>query len=148
MFKQVYAAIAVMVLAGCQAPVAPLVPSAPGGAVAQAAVMAPPARVSAAAVRRLMDAEGPSPARLWGFRLRSDVPDMQTTVTYSQRIRCDNTRYCFQDGYWEYRSTQQIGWKADYDYAGDGDVEHLGKGRFLYRVPAGRVLVAKRRYES
>lgn len=81
-----------------------------------------------------------SAATIFGLRLRADLPVYDVKVE-TIRQSWFNSHGRLRESVWTNVTTTLLGWRADMDFAGDGAPEHLGKGRFLYVVPEGRMLV-------
>lgn len=141
-FLKCVVTMAMMAMTGCQAPaMAP--PVAPGPPMA---ALKPLRVLPAEAKRRLLSAD-PALSRLWGLQVRQawwefsflalgERKDVAPRVTEGQKlVKIKKGRF---------GARVELGWRYDGTFSGDGAIQHLDQARFLYEVPAGRVLILNR----
>lgn len=152
--RMAIAAVAALALTGCATPAHPSIqPSlgatlAPSGS-APADLTAVAGRTAlktlpAAATRHLMEAPG-STATLWGIDYKYAYEDIRRVLHYrpSEDILRPNGRIYHRKSRRWYED-ESFGWRTEWNRTGDGEFTMMDGGRFLYKVPFGRVLVVSR----
>ena len=144
-FSKAIASLALLFLAGCQAPAPSAPPVVAKGGLHQAAPK--PLRVLPEAAKRRLLAAEPALSRLWGFQFQQAWWDFSFLATGGHEEVNDKAvpgskLVRLATKYWGVRV--ENGWRYKGTYSGDGELRHLDQARFLYKVPAGRVLILNR----